>query len=94
MVHGERVKRRPNKHINLPNNCARGTKINMQRPRNTIVCGPAALRTELMAFRKVNAWVEESALFYALTQAPGTSMMAWWDWPEDLRLRCALAPSR
>eukprot|EP00208_Stichococcus_sp_RCC1054_P003340 CAMPEP_0206140558 /NCGR_PEP_ID=MMETSP1473-20131121/9760_1 /ASSEMBLY_ACC=CAM_ASM_001109 /TAXON_ID=1461547 /ORGANISM="Stichococcus sp, Strain RCC1054" /LENGTH=558 /DNA_ID=CAMNT_0053534735 /DNA_START=359 /DNA_END=2035 /DNA_ORIENTATION=- len=46
-----------------------------------------AMRAELAAFRKANAWVEESALFYALTQAPDTANMAWWDWPEDLRKR-------
>ena len=50
-------------------------------------CDEAGLRVELAAFRKANAWVEESALFYALTQAPGTANMAWWDWPTALRSR-------
>lgn len=39
------------------------------------------------AFRRTNAWVEESALFYALIQAPRTANMAWWDWPAKLRSR-------
>lgn len=52
----------------------------------------AGLRVELTAFRKANAWVEESALFYALTQTPGTANKAWWDWPAGLRSRCHLAP--
>lgn len=47
----------------------------------------AGLRVELTAFRKVNPWVEESALFYALTKAPGTADKAWWDWPAALRSR-------
>lgn len=45
------------------------------------------LRKGMAAFRKENPWVEESALFYALTQAPATSNMAWWDWPEPIRSR-------
>lgn len=45
------------------------------------------LRKGMTAFRKANAWVEESALFYALTQAPETANMAWWHWPKPIRSR-------
>ena len=46
------------------------------------------LRVELHKFRRENVWVEESALFYALTQQSDLADKAWWTWPEPLRLRC------
>ena len=39
--------------------------------------------------RRDNPWVEESALFFALTQVPELLETPWWTWPEPLRLRCA-----
>uniref|UniRef100_A0A1D2ABW5 4-alpha-glucanotransferase n=2 Tax=Auxenochlorella protothecoides TaxID=3075 RepID=A0A1D2ABW5_AUXPR len=47
----------------------------------------ADLHTEMAAFRQENAWVEQSALFSALTEVPGLAGLAWWDWPEGVRDR-------
>jgi 4-alpha-glucanotransferase len=47
----------------------------------------AALKAEMDAFRKLNAWVEDSALFDVLRQQPDVEELLWWDWPEPLRFR-------
>lgn len=41
------------------------------------------------AFRKANAWVEESALFDCIKRQPGFDMCAWWDWEPAVRDRDA-----
>lgn len=46
-----------------------------------------ALRADMASFRAANPWLEESALFFVLTQQPELEGLAWWDWPEDLRDR-------
>lgn len=48
---------------------------------------PPHPRREMAAFRQENAWVEQSALFSALTEVPGLAGLAWWDWPEGVRDR-------
>ena len=47
------------------------------------------LRKDMNAWRKANVWVEESALFSAITEIPELDEVAWWDWPEKLRFRDA-----
>ncbi|GAX75691.1 hypothetical protein CEUSTIGMA_g3134.t1 [Chlamydomonas eustigma] len=37
--------------------------------------------------RKLNPWIEESAVFDVARNLPELSTMAWWDWPESLRFR-------
>jgi 4-alpha-glucanotransferase len=49
-----------------------------------------SLRAQMNAFRRENAWIEDSALFYALTTyEEGLVGVDWWEWPEKLRFRCA-----
>ena len=55
------------------------------------------LRRDAAAWRSARPWVEDSALFAALSTAePGCTDAAWWDWPKDLRFRHegALAAAR
>jgi 4-alpha-glucanotransferase len=47
----------------------------------------AGLQQGMAAYRQQNPWVEESALFDIVRQQPGLTELAWWDWPEELRLR-------
>lgn len=43
-------------------------------------------REAMEGWRKANAWVEDSALFYCLTHHdPALTDVAWWEWPEPLR---------
>jgi len=45
------------------------------------------MRREVASFRSSNIWIEESALFAALTtHHPGCKGIAWWDW-EDVFIR-------
>ena len=44
------------------------------------------LRAGAEAFRQQNPWVEDSALFYALSHHREELIgKAWWDWPEPVR---------
>ncbi|KAG7674625.1 putative 4-alpha-glucanotransferase DPE1, chloroplastic/amyloplastic [Nannochloris sp. 'desiccata'] len=50
----------------------------------------SGLRNDLNTWRRTNAtWVEESALFSAITEIPELDEVAWWDWPEKIRDRDA-----
>ena len=44
------------------------------------------LRAGAEAFRQQNSWVEDSALFYALSHHREELIgKAWWEWPEPVR---------
>lgn len=44
------------------------------------------LREQAAGFRQLNPWVEDSALFYALSHYEEELVgKAWWFWPEPLR---------
>ena len=44
------------------------------------------LRAGADAFRQQNPWVEDSALFYALSHHRDELVgKAWWEWPEPVR---------
>lgn len=44
------------------------------------------LRAGAEAFRQQNPWVEDSALFYALSHHRKELIgKAWWEWPEPIR---------
>ena len=44
------------------------------------------LRAGADAFRQQNPWVEDSALFYALSHHREELIgKAWWEWPEPIR---------
>lgn len=45
------------------------------------------LREEYLKYRKEHPWVEDSALFDVARNLPELSQLAWWQWPEPLRLR-------
>lgn len=46
------------------------------------------LKKKMKVFWKANSsWLEESALFAALTERPELQGMEWWDWPEGIRDR-------
>lgn len=45
------------------------------------------LRKAMNQFRSSNPWVEDSAMFYVLTEQPDLKGIAWWDWPAPIRLR-------
>ena len=45
------------------------------------------LRADLAEFRSSNPWVEDSAIFEALTRTEELDGLIWWDWPEGLRDR-------
>ena len=45
------------------------------------------LREGAAQWRVNNPWVEESALFSALTERPELEGLAWWDWPAEIRDR-------
>ncbi|KAG2499911.1 hypothetical protein HYH03_002199 [Edaphochlamys debaryana] len=47
----------------------------------------AGLREAYLKWRKSHAWVEDSALFDVARNLPDLSQLAWWEWPEPLRLR-------
>jgi 4-alpha-glucanotransferase len=55
-----------------------------------------ALRANLAAFRSSNPWVEDSAIFEALTRSEELGGLIWWDWPQGLRDRdpAALSEAR
>ncbi|MEW5303517.1 MAG: hypothetical protein WDW36_006201 [Sanguina aurantia] len=40
-----------------------------------------------MQFRQQHPWIEESALFDVARCSPALSQLAWWQWPQPLRLR-------
>lgn len=44
------------------------------------------IREEAAEFRQQNPWVEDSALFYALSHCEEELVdKAWWFWPEPIR---------
>ncbi len=44
------------------------------------------LREQALGFRQLNPWVEDSALFYALSHYEEELIgKAWWLWPENIR---------
>lgn len=45
------------------------------------------LRLRMSAFRVDNPWLEQSALFSALTEQPELKDTPWWTWPEEIRFR-------
>ena len=46
----------------------------------------ASLREQAAGFRQQNSWVEDSALFYALSHYEEELVgKAWWLWPEPIR---------
>ncbi|PNH04623.1 4-alpha-glucanotransferase DPE1, chloroplastic/amyloplastic [Tetrabaena socialis] len=45
------------------------------------------LKEEYLKYRKEHPWVEDSALFDVARNLPELSQLAWWEWPEPLRLR-------
>jgi hypothetical protein len=47
----------------------------------------AGLRQLFEAYRKDNAWIEDSAMFDVLRQQPDLEGLDWWEWPEPLRFR-------
>ncbi|GLC51147.1 4-alpha-glucanotransferase dpe1, chloroplastic/amyloplastic [Pleodorina starrii] len=47
----------------------------------------ARLRDEYLAFRSAHPWIEDSAAFDVARNLPELCMLAWWEWPEPLRLR-------
>jgi 4-alpha-glucanotransferase len=47
----------------------------------------SGLRDRLAAFRKANAWVEESALFDCLRRERSREGKCWWEWEPALRDR-------
>ena len=45
------------------------------------------MKGEYQKFRSDHPWIEDSALFDVARNLPELREMAWWDWPENLRLR-------
>lgn len=44
-------------------------------------------RQGYLSFRQEHPWIEESALFDVARCSPSLSQLAWWQWPQPLRLR-------
>lgn len=45
------------------------------------------LRGEMATWRKINPWIESSAIFDVAAHQEGLNDKAWWEWPEALRYR-------